>query len=78
MSKNTSSVGDEQGVDVICPFSLNLLLGLRKKKINEAKLAKIQIYGELSEITNQLTPQLFNDFVNIDECFKIDEDENWE
>ena len=71
-------MGDEQGVDVICPFSLNLLLGLRKKKINEAKLAKIQIYGELSEITNQLTPQLFNDFVNIDECFKIDEDENWE
>lgn len=77
-SKSGSSVTDERGVDVICPFSLNLLVGLRKKKINDPKLAKIQINGELSDITIQVTPQLFNDFVNIDECFKIDEDENWE
>ncbi len=67
-----------RGIDAISPFSLNLLLGMRKKKVKDPEIAKLRMSGSLTEIKIRVTPQLYNDLVNIDECFKIDEDENWE
>lgn len=66
------------GFDVISPLSLTLLIGIRKKKVKDLKEPKISVSGSLSDVSIKVTPQLYNDLINIDHCFMIDKTEQWE
>lgn len=76
--RQTTGLRQTHGFDVISPLSLTLLIGIRKKKVKDVKVPRISVSGSLTDVTIKVTPQLYNDLVNIDNCFMIDKTEQWE